>query len=66
MIDIAITAKPLRQGRLPCATRQGGRLALRQHLSAEPLLKAADAVSTKIDALMSGADNVVPFKGAAG
>jgi site-specific recombinase XerD len=37
-----------------------------QHVGAEPLLVAADAVSTKIDALLSGADNVVPFKGAAG
>jgi len=30
-----------------------------QHIAAEPLLKAADVVSARIDMLLSGADNVV-------
>ena len=37
-----------------------------QHVGAEPLLQAADTVSAKIDVLMSGADNVVAIRPAAG
>jgi integrase len=35
-----------------------------QHLSGEPLLRAADAVSAKIETLLSGADNVVSLASA--
>ena len=35
-----------------------------QHVGAEPLLKAADAVSTRIETLLSGAENVVSLAGA--
>jgi integrase len=37
-----------------------------QHVGAEPLLQAADTVSAKIETLLSGADNVVAIRPAAG
>jgi hypothetical protein len=33
-----------------------------QHLGAEPLLKAADVVSAKVETLLAGADNMVELK----